>query len=40
MEALSALPNVSVKRLPVGKLSIHEEFPDAVANVITPFLSG
>jgi pimeloyl-ACP methyl ester carboxylesterase len=31
MEALSALPNVSVKRLPAGKLSIHEEFPDAVA---------
>jgi pimeloyl-ACP methyl ester carboxylesterase len=40
MEALSALPNVSVKRLPVGKLSIHEEFPDALADVITPFLSG
>jgi len=40
MEALSALPNVSIKRLAVGKLSIHEEFPDAVAEVITPFLSG
>jgi hypothetical protein len=40
MEALSVLPNVSVKRLPAGKLSIHEEFPDAVVNVITPFLSG
>jgi pimeloyl-ACP methyl ester carboxylesterase len=39
MEALSALPNVSVKRLPAGKLSIHEEFPDAVAQVIMPFLS-
>jgi pimeloyl-ACP methyl ester carboxylesterase len=39
MEALSALPNVSVKRLPAGKLSIHEEFPDAVVKVITPFLS-
>jgi pimeloyl-ACP methyl ester carboxylesterase len=40
METLSVLPNVSVKRLPAGKLSIHEEFPDAVVNVITPFLSG
>jgi pimeloyl-ACP methyl ester carboxylesterase len=39
MEALSALPNVSVKRLPIGKLSVHEEFPDAVAQVIMPFLS-
>jgi pimeloyl-ACP methyl ester carboxylesterase len=39
MEALSALPNVRVDRLPAGKLSIHEEFPDAVAHAITPFLS-
>jgi pimeloyl-ACP methyl ester carboxylesterase len=39
MEALSALPNVSIKRLPAGKLSIHEEFPDAIAQVIMPFLS-
>jgi hypothetical protein len=39
MEALSVLPNVSVKRLPAGKLSIHEEFRDAVAHVIMPFLS-
>jgi pimeloyl-ACP methyl ester carboxylesterase len=39
MEALSVLPNVSVNRLPAGKLSIHEEFPDAVAHVILPFLS-
>jgi hypothetical protein len=40
MEALSALPKVSVRRLPAGKLSTHEEFPDAVAHTITPFLSG
>ena len=39
MEVLSVLPNVSVNRLPAGKLSIHEEFPDAVAHVILPFLS-
>jgi pimeloyl-ACP methyl ester carboxylesterase len=40
MEALSALPNVSVKRLPVGKLSLHEEFPESVADAVAPFLSG
>ena len=40
MKALSALPTVRSKLLPAGKLSIHEEFPDAVAKVITPFLSG
>jgi pimeloyl-ACP methyl ester carboxylesterase len=40
MEALSALPNVSVKRLPAGKLSLHEEFPEPVADAIPPLLSG
>jgi pimeloyl-ACP methyl ester carboxylesterase len=39
MEALSALPNVSVARLLAGKLSIHEEFPEPVAHAITLFLS-
>jgi pimeloyl-ACP methyl ester carboxylesterase len=40
MEALCALPNVSAKRLPIGKLSLHEEFPDPVADAVAPFLSG
>jgi pimeloyl-ACP methyl ester carboxylesterase len=40
IEALFDLPNVSARRLPAGKLSVHEEFPDAVADAITPFLSG
>jgi pimeloyl-ACP methyl ester carboxylesterase len=38
MEALAALPNVRLERLPKGKLSVHEEFPDDVASVIKPFL--
>jgi hypothetical protein len=38
MEALAALPNVSSIELPRGKLAIHEEFPDAVVEVIVPFL--
>jgi pimeloyl-ACP methyl ester carboxylesterase len=40
MEALCALPNVSARRLPIGKLSLHEEFPDPVADAVAPFLSG
>jgi hypothetical protein len=27
-------------RLPSGKLSVHEEFPDATVEAITPFLHG
>lgn len=38
MESLSVLPNVKIERLPKGKLSLHEEFPDAVTSVIRPFL--
>src|SRR5262245_16347367 len=38
MEALAALPNVSSVRLPRGKLAVHEEFPDATAEAIAPFL--
>jgi pimeloyl-ACP methyl ester carboxylesterase len=34
IEALGDLPNVRVERLPKGKLSIHEEFPDFVAPAI------
>ena len=40
MEALAELPQVQVKRLAKGKLSIHEEFPETVANVILPFVSA
>jgi pimeloyl-ACP methyl ester carboxylesterase len=39
MEALTELPNVRVKRLAKGKLAVHEELPDLVANAIGPFLS-
>jgi pimeloyl-ACP methyl ester carboxylesterase len=38
MDALADLPNVRIMRLAAGKLVIHEELPDAVANAITPFL--
>src|SRR3982074_3536627 len=38
MEALAALPNIRVAMLSAGKLSVHEEFPDAVANEIKSFL--
>jgi pimeloyl-ACP methyl ester carboxylesterase len=40
MEALAALPNVSSVQLPRGKLAVHEEFPDATAEAIAPFLCG
>jgi pimeloyl-ACP methyl ester carboxylesterase len=40
MEALAALPGVGSMRLPSGKLSVHEEFPDATVEAITPFLHG
>jgi pimeloyl-ACP methyl ester carboxylesterase len=39
MEALVAVPGVRTVRLPRGKLSVHEEFPDATADAIAPFLS-
>ncbi len=39
MKALAELPEIQVQRLAKGKLSIHEEFPDAVASTILPFLS-
>lgn len=38
IESLAALPNVRIDRLPKGKLSLHEEFPDEVISVIRPFL--
>ncbi|KQT83944.1 alpha/beta fold hydrolase [Aurantimonas sp. Leaf443] len=40
MEALAALPGVATLRLAKGRLSLHEEFPDAVAAAIAPFLAG
>src|SRR5262249_11799995 len=39
MEALAAVPGIRTVRLPHGKLSVHEEFPDATADAVGPFLS-
>jgi pimeloyl-ACP methyl ester carboxylesterase len=39
IEALAAVPAVRTTRLPRGKLSVHEEFPDASASAIEPFLA-
>lgn len=38
MEALSDLPNVHVERFDLGKLAIHEEFPENIARAIREFL--
>lgn len=38
MQALAQLGSVRAVRLPQGRLSLHEEFPDAVAGVVAPFL--
>lgn len=38
IEAMADLPNVCTARLAKGKLAIHEEFPEVVANRVTPFL--
>jgi hypothetical protein len=40
MEALAQVPQVRSVELPDGKLSVHEEFPDAVAEVVRAFLCG
>jgi len=40
IEALAQLPNVRMERLGTGKLSVHEEFPDAVAPAVLEFLTG
>ena len=40
IKSMAALPNIQVERLPKGKLSLHEEFPDEVVSVIRPFLLG
>ena len=39
MEALASVPSIRTAVLPLGKLSLHEEFPDLVAEAIKPFLS-
>ena len=39
IEALAALTGMSSLALPLGKLSFYEEFPDATAEVIAPFLA-
>jgi pimeloyl-ACP methyl ester carboxylesterase len=39
MEALAAVPGIRAVRLPHGKLSVHEEFPDATMDAIAPFLA-
>jgi pimeloyl-ACP methyl ester carboxylesterase len=38
MEALASVPGIRAAMLPLGKLSVHEEFPDLVAEAIKPFL--
>jgi pimeloyl-ACP methyl ester carboxylesterase len=38
IEALTAIPGIRSVELPSGKLSVHEEFPDATVEAITPFL--
>jgi len=40
MEALADVPGIRIACLPRGKLALHEEFPDAVAEAITPFLAS
>jgi pimeloyl-ACP methyl ester carboxylesterase len=38
METLASLPHVEAVELPRGKLAVHEEFPDAVADRVNEFL--
>ncbi len=40
MDALAGLRTIGSRLLPRGKLSLHEEFPDAVADAILRFLSA
>jgi hypothetical protein len=39
MEALTTVPRVQSVCLPLGKLSVHEEFPNLVAEAIETFLA-
>jgi pimeloyl-ACP methyl ester carboxylesterase len=38
MDALASVPGVQRAALPLGKLSVHEEFPDLVAEAIKSFI--
>jgi pimeloyl-ACP methyl ester carboxylesterase len=38
MQALASIPHVRAIELPQGKLAVHEEFPDSVAEVVKLFL--
>jgi len=38
IEALAEIPGVQTERLPKGKLGIHEEFPDSMADAVMAFL--
>jgi pimeloyl-ACP methyl ester carboxylesterase len=40
MEVLAAVSGVRTARLPRGKLAVHEEFPDATADAVRPFLEA
>jgi pimeloyl-ACP methyl ester carboxylesterase len=40
IDAVVVLPRIRSVRLPRGKLSVHEEFPEAVVDVIGPFLGA
>jgi pimeloyl-ACP methyl ester carboxylesterase len=40
IEAFAAQPGIRRVRLPLGKLAVHEEFPDAVVEAIAPFLAA
>src|SRR5262249_27598726 len=38
MQILATLPHVEAVELPYGKLAVHEEFPEAVAEIVDTFL--
>jgi hypothetical protein len=38
METLASVPHVRSVELSKGKLAVHEEFPDAVAEAVKSFL--
>jgi hypothetical protein len=40
MAALAKLSNIKSAEVPVGKLSVHEEFPEVIAPIILDFLRG
>lgn len=37
METLKSLPHLQFHELPVGKLAVHEEFPELVFNIVQFF---